>query len=139
MTDNYRARTLALLEKLGVSYVVVDEAQGFRSLMPPVVTATSPLAVIRFHGHNAETYESRIQRRALPLPVHGRGIEGLGRAIRRHLYRGEMSPALVSRGAFTDAFAFSGMAVILPHLRERQKGPRAGGWRRHDGDQAGLP
>ncbi|MGE5228105.1 MAG: DUF72 domain-containing protein, partial [Deltaproteobacteria bacterium] len=29
-TDNYRAETLALLEKLGVAYVVVDEPQGFR-------------------------------------------------------------------------------------------------------------
>ena len=56
-----------------------------------------------------------------------------------HLYHGEMSPALISRGAFTDAFAFSGTAVILRHLRERQKGPRAAGWRRHNGDQAGLP
>ena len=57
MTDNYLAETLALLEKLGLAYVVVDEPQGFRSSTPPVVTATSPLAVIRFHGQNAETYE----------------------------------------------------------------------------------
>jgi uncharacterized protein YecE (DUF72 family) len=57
MTDNYRARTLALLEKLGLAYVVVDEPQGFRSSTPPVVAATSPLALARFHGHNAETYE----------------------------------------------------------------------------------
>jgi uncharacterized protein YecE (DUF72 family) len=59
MTDNYRARNLALLEKLGMSYVVVDEPQGFRSSTPPVVAATSPLAVVRFHGHNAETYEKQ--------------------------------------------------------------------------------
>ena len=57
MTDNYRAETLALLERLGFAYVVVDEPQGFRSSTPPVVAATSPLAVVRFHGHNAETYE----------------------------------------------------------------------------------
>ena len=57
MTDNYRARTLALLERLGLAHVVVDEPQGFRSSTPPVVASTSPLAVIRFHGHNAETYE----------------------------------------------------------------------------------
>jgi uncharacterized protein YecE (DUF72 family) len=57
MTDNYRAETLALLEKLGLAYVVVDEPQGFRSSTPPVVASTSPLAVVRFHGHNAETYE----------------------------------------------------------------------------------
>jgi hypothetical protein len=29
MTNNYRARTFALLEKLGLAYVVVDEPQGF--------------------------------------------------------------------------------------------------------------
>ena len=57
MTDNYRARTLSLLEKLGMAYVVVDEPQGFRSSTPPLVASTGPLAVIRFHGHNAETYE----------------------------------------------------------------------------------
>ena len=56
-TDNYRAETLALLEKLGLAYVVVDEPQGFRSSTPAVVAATSPLAVVRFHGHNAETDE----------------------------------------------------------------------------------
>jgi uncharacterized protein YecE (DUF72 family) len=59
MTDNYRAETLALLERLGFAYVVVDEPQGFRSSTPPVVTSTSPLAVIRFHGHNARPTRSR--------------------------------------------------------------------------------
>ena len=57
LADNYRARTLAFLEKLGLAYVVVDEPQGFRSSTPPVVALTGPLAVIRFHGHNAQTYE----------------------------------------------------------------------------------
>jgi uncharacterized protein YecE (DUF72 family) len=57
MTDNYRARTLALLEKLGMAYVAVDEPQGFRSSTPPVVASTGPLAVVRFHGRNADTYE----------------------------------------------------------------------------------
>ena len=36
---------------------MVDEPQGFRSSTPPVVASTGPLAVARFHGHNAETYE----------------------------------------------------------------------------------
>jgi uncharacterized protein YecE (DUF72 family) len=57
MTDNYRARTLALLEELGLTYVVVDEPQGFRSSTPPVVASTSRLAVFRFHGHNADAFE----------------------------------------------------------------------------------
>lgn len=56
MTENYRAQTLSLLEELGFAYVVVDEPQGFPSSTPPVVASTSPLAVVRFHGQNAETY-----------------------------------------------------------------------------------
>ncbi|MBL8667297.1 MAG: DUF72 domain-containing protein [Rhodospirillales bacterium] len=59
MTDNYRAQTLSLLEKLGAAYVVPDEPQGFRSSTPPVIAATSRLAVVRFHGRNAQTYEKR--------------------------------------------------------------------------------
>jgi uncharacterized protein YecE (DUF72 family) len=51
-------RTIALLAELGLTYVVVDEPQGFKTSVPPVVAATSPaLAMIRFHGHNAETWE----------------------------------------------------------------------------------
>jgi uncharacterized protein YecE (DUF72 family) len=51
-------RTLAMLEELGLTYVVVDEPQGFKSSTPPVVATTTPeLAIIRFHGHNGETWE----------------------------------------------------------------------------------
>ena len=49
--------TLALLEELGLSYVCVDEPQGFKSSVPPVVAATAELAVVRFHGRNADTWE----------------------------------------------------------------------------------
>ena len=57
MTDNYRAETLSILEKLGLAYVVVDEPQGFRSSTPPVVATTSPRPRPLFHGHNAGNYE----------------------------------------------------------------------------------
>jgi uncharacterized protein YecE (DUF72 family) len=58
MEEDRRNRTLELLEELGMAYVVVDEPQGFKSSIPPVVACTSPeLAMIRFHGHNAETWE----------------------------------------------------------------------------------
>lgn len=50
-------RTLELLEELGVSFVCVDEPAGFPSSMPPVVAVTSDLAVVRFHGRNAATWE----------------------------------------------------------------------------------
>jgi uncharacterized protein YecE (DUF72 family) len=47
------------LEDQGLPFVCVDEPQGFESSMPPVVAATSPLAVMRFHGHNEENWMKR--------------------------------------------------------------------------------
>lgn len=46
-----------ILERLGLTYVIVDEPQGFKSSTLPVMAVKAPLAVIRFHGHNAETGE----------------------------------------------------------------------------------
>jgi uncharacterized protein YecE (DUF72 family) len=58
MEEDRADRTLSLLSDLGMSYVVVDEPQGFKTSIPPVVANTSPeLAVIRFHGRNADTWE----------------------------------------------------------------------------------
>jgi uncharacterized protein YecE (DUF72 family) len=53
--------TLELLEHLGISFVCVDEPQGFDSSLPPVVAATSDLAVVRFHGRNTTTWETRTE------------------------------------------------------------------------------
>ncbi|MBO0743855.1 MAG: DUF72 domain-containing protein [Candidatus Dormibacteraeota bacterium] len=51
-------RTLRFLEDRKVPYVIVDEPQGFKSSVPPVAVVTSPdLAVFRFHGQNADTWE----------------------------------------------------------------------------------
>jgi uncharacterized protein YecE (DUF72 family) len=57
MEADRQSRTLKLLEDLGLAYVSVDEPQGFPSSTPPVVACTSELAVLRLHGHNAETWE----------------------------------------------------------------------------------
>ena len=60
MKEGKQERTLGLLREIGATYVVVDEPQGFKTSVPPVVAATSPdLAMIRFHGHNAENWEKR--------------------------------------------------------------------------------
>lgn len=48
-------RTFQLLWELGLGYCCVDEPR-FKSLMPPVVTATSPLGYVRFHGRNYENW-----------------------------------------------------------------------------------
>lgn len=57
MAEKERGRTLALLEREGLSYVCVDEPQGFDSSVPPVVAATADIAVARFHGRNHATWE----------------------------------------------------------------------------------
>jgi uncharacterized protein YecE (DUF72 family) len=53
------ARTLDQLERRGLAFVCVDEPQGFASSVPPVLAATSDLAVVRFHGHNRENWDAR--------------------------------------------------------------------------------
>ena len=60
LAPSLRERTFALLRDHGMSYVVVDEPQGFASSVPPDVAVTTPrLAVVRLHGHRAETWERR--------------------------------------------------------------------------------
>ena len=58
MTEENRVKTLEFLEGHGIPFVCVDMPQGFTSSIPPVVAATSDLAVVRFHGRNAEDWES---------------------------------------------------------------------------------
>jgi uncharacterized protein YecE (DUF72 family) len=53
-------RTFLLLERLGASYVAVDEPQGTPTSIPPVVRTTQrKLAVIRLHGQNAANWAAR--------------------------------------------------------------------------------
>ena len=53
-------RTVRFLTDNKIPYVAVDEPQGFKSSVPPVVVQTSPeLAVFRFHGRNRETWEKK--------------------------------------------------------------------------------
>jgi len=47
-----QAETLEFLREHDLPYVVVDMPQGHKSSIPPVVEATSDLAVVRFHGHS---------------------------------------------------------------------------------------
>jgi len=53
-------RTVRFLQDNKIPYVAVDEPQGFKSSVPPVVVPTSEeLAVFRFHGRNTENWEKR--------------------------------------------------------------------------------
>jgi uncharacterized protein YecE (DUF72 family) len=49
--DN-RAETLDFLQRHHLPYVCVDMPQGHRTSIPPVLAATSNLALVRFHGHS---------------------------------------------------------------------------------------
>ena len=64
MSERNQEHTLEFLEGHGLSYVCVDMPQGFTSSIPPIVASTSDLAVVRFHGRNADEWESgSVQRR----------------------------------------------------------------------------
>jgi uncharacterized protein YecE (DUF72 family) len=53
-------RTVKFLQDNKVPYVAVDEPQGFKSSVPPVVIVTNDeLAVFRFHGRNKESWEKK--------------------------------------------------------------------------------
>jgi uncharacterized protein YecE (DUF72 family) len=59
--DEHRADTLAFLESLGASHVVVDAPRivGAKDLAPTVLALTSPTLYVRFHGRNAATWRRR--------------------------------------------------------------------------------
>ena len=64
MSERNQEHTLEFLEGHGLPYVCVDMPQGFTSSIPPIVASTSDLAVVRFHGRNADEWESgSVQRR----------------------------------------------------------------------------
>jgi uncharacterized protein YecE (DUF72 family) len=57
--DGEVERTLALLTDLELPFVCVDEPQGTRASVPPIVAATAPVAIVRFHGRNEEAWARR--------------------------------------------------------------------------------
>jgi uncharacterized protein YecE (DUF72 family) len=44
--------TLGLLREHDLTFVCVDMPQGFASSVPPILTVTAGLAMVRFHGHS---------------------------------------------------------------------------------------
>ena len=59
LSQRNQERTLKLLADNAISYVCVDEPQGFRSSVLSVVVATAPVALVRMHGRNHETWEKK--------------------------------------------------------------------------------
>ena len=52
MTEDNQRETLEFLAAHKLPYVCVDMPQGYPSSIPPVLAATSDLAVVRMHGHS---------------------------------------------------------------------------------------
>jgi uncharacterized protein YecE (DUF72 family) len=60
LDDENREATLAFLESLGASHVVVDAPKTeARNLVPTVLAVTGRTAYVRFHGRNASTWNKR--------------------------------------------------------------------------------
>ncbi|HEY2217985.1 MAG TPA: DUF72 domain-containing protein [Gaiellaceae bacterium] len=61
LDEENRVDSLAFLERIGASYVVVDapRSETARNLVPTIVATTSPLAYVRFHGRNLGTWNKR--------------------------------------------------------------------------------
>jgi uncharacterized protein YecE (DUF72 family) len=60
LNEKNAERTIRFLADRGIPFVMVDEPQGFKSSVPPeVVVTSSELALVRFHGRNAETWEKK--------------------------------------------------------------------------------
>jgi uncharacterized protein YecE (DUF72 family) len=63
MTDDNQKETLDFLAAHRLPYVCVDEPQGYPNSIPPVLAATSDLAVVRLHGHSGKWESKDIQQR----------------------------------------------------------------------------
>ena len=63
MTDDNQAETLRFLADHNLPYVCVDMPQGYPSSIPPVLAATSDLAVVRMHGHSDKWTSKEIAER----------------------------------------------------------------------------
>ncbi len=63
MTDDNQRETLKFLADHQLPYVCVDEPQGYPNSVPPVIAATSDLAVVRLHGHSDHWDAKTVQER----------------------------------------------------------------------------
>jgi uncharacterized protein YecE (DUF72 family) len=60
--EERREATLQFERQHGFVHVVLDMPQGFANSIPPIWAVTNPkLAIVRFHGRNAETWDVKGQ------------------------------------------------------------------------------
>jgi uncharacterized protein YecE (DUF72 family) len=58
VNEKNRERTFSFLKSNDLSYVCVDEPQGFENSVPPIVKVTSDISIVRFHGRNVAHWDS---------------------------------------------------------------------------------
>ena len=63
MTPDNQQETLQFLSEHDLPYVSVDMPQGYPSSIPPVLAATTDLAVVRMHGHSDQWTSKDIHQR----------------------------------------------------------------------------
>lgn len=51
--------TQAFLRHHHISFIAVDEPQGFKSSVPPIADVTGEYGIVRFHGRNRDTWEKK--------------------------------------------------------------------------------
>jgi uncharacterized protein YecE (DUF72 family) len=59
LSEDNQAATFNFLRDHDLPFVCVDEPQGFKSSVPPIVEVTGDVALVRFHGRNRATWEQR--------------------------------------------------------------------------------
>jgi len=59
LNETNRERTMDFLRHNGLPFVCVDEPQRFESSIPPIVEATTDIALVRLHGRNRDTWEKK--------------------------------------------------------------------------------
>jgi uncharacterized protein YecE (DUF72 family) len=82
MTEDNQKETLDFLSAHDLPYVCVDEPQGYPNSIPPVLAATSDLAVVRLHGHSDQWQSKDIQQR-FRYRYSDKELEEWARQVRR--------------------------------------------------------
>lgn len=52
-------QTQSFLQQHHISFIAVDEPQGFKSSVPPIADVTGEYGIVRFHGRNTQTWEKK--------------------------------------------------------------------------------
>jgi uncharacterized protein YecE (DUF72 family) len=59
LNEKNKRKSLDFLRRNHLSFVCVDEPQGFKSSVPSVTEVTGDIGLVRFHGRNTETWEKK--------------------------------------------------------------------------------